>query len=127
MVVFSEKRNDMSKAVLIGIILLVAAAVACFIAYRSAGRFEDRFAFIMIAAVAFTCSVALFGIRELPDDKLERVRACLDDGYSLVLDDHEVASDTIAEYIDKYVILHIDDSYGIIYIKSTDESPFSMK
>ncbi len=117
----------MSKAVIIGIILLVAAAVACFTAYRSAGRSEDRFAFIMIAAVAFTCSVALFGIRELPGDKLERVRACLDDGYSLVLDDHEVASGTIAEYIDKYVILHIDDSYGIIYIKSTDESPFSMK
>ena len=118
----------MSMAVLLGIILLICAVTVLILGIRKFSKsFEDKLAFSMIACVCATASIAMFGISEFPYERYGRVIECLDDGYSLTLDDHEIASGSIAEHIDKYIILQIDDKERRVFIRSTEDSPFSMK
>ena len=69
----------MTKAVLIGIVLLIMATAAFFVAFKFMKR----------------------------------------------SDDHEIYSGSIAEELDKYVILEINNEDRWVYIKSTPDSPFS--
>ena len=116
----------MTKAIILAIVLLIAAIFVVIYTIRSGKSFDDKLGFVMIAAIALTCSIGLFGIREFPAEKLERAKVCLQNGYDLVLDEREVSASSLIEYLDKYVILQINDNDGIVYIRSTDESPFTM-
>ena len=115
----------MTKAVLIGIVLLIMATAAFFVAFKFMKRSDDRIAVVLMAFFFLTGAFAFIGMVGLPGEMRRKAKACLDDGYTLILDDHEIYSGSIAEELDKYVILEINNEDRWVYIKSTPDSPFS--
>lgn len=115
----------MTKAVLIGIVLLIFTGISFYFAYKITPKWENRAAALMLAFFFLTGSFAFIGMGGLPAEQREKAKECLDNGYTLILDDHEVYSGSIEEELDKYVVLEINDIEQYVYIKSTKDSPFS--
>lgn len=113
----------MTWAVILGLLVLVASIVLFISAFRFGKYTDERMAVYMVAITVFTVSVALFGVGTFPDERRTQAVKCFEEGYEVVLDDHEIYGDTIIENIDKYVVLEIDNDDRIIYVKSTYYSP----
>ena len=112
----------MTHAVIYGLILLVAAVASTILIfkYTKTGP-DDRLGVMLLACAAITVAGALFRVGELPGERVERAKKCLEDGYSVDLQGHEIFGGSID--LDLFTVKQIDDEHETVFILVNKNSP----
>lgn len=112
----------MTVALIIGLSILIPAIAAGIFIIRSRRlAADDRLGAILLVCLLVTVSGALIRVGELPGERRERAKQCIEGGYSLDLNGHEIFGDNAD--LDLFTVTKIDDENRIVYIITNTDSP----
>ena len=112
----------MTNAQVAGAIILAVAVVIAVITYKFIKpRKEALMGMIMLICFVASVSYAFFRTGELEGERREHARACLDAGYALDINGHEIFSGNVD--LDQFVVTGISDGKKTVYLDITPDSP----